>query len=163
MEDLLNPARRIPKLTKFDVDVPLAMGLRAVEDGKEKQVVGLTIVVPKGASAARLVNFQHKAFIGDLVALKLKPDALDQKLAKQFGPDEAKVIATDLRAVALELMRSPEKLVETLRKHPKLLEAYSVVRCGDRERRAPLRRGPARGRQAGADRFPGHALTDRES
>ncbi len=128
MEDLLNPARRIPKLTKFDVDVPLAMGLRAVEDGKEKQVVGLTIVVPKGASAARLVNFQHKAFIGDLVALKLKPDALDQKLAKQFGPDEAKVIATDLRAVALELMRSPEKLVETLRKHPKLLEAYTS--CG---------------------------------
>ena len=126
--DLLNPARRIPKLTKFDVDVPLAIGLRAVEDGKEKQVVGLTIVVPKGASAARLVNFQHKAFIGDLVALKLKPDALDQKLAKQFGPDEAKVIATDLRAVALELMRSPEKLVETLRKHPKLLEAYTS--CG---------------------------------
>ena len=46
----------------------------------------------------------------------------------QFGPDEAKVIAADLRAVALELMRSPEKLVETLRKHPKLLEAYTS--CG---------------------------------
>jgi mono/diheme cytochrome c family protein len=125
MEELLNPARRLPKITRFDADVPLGMGLRVVEDGKEKQVAGLTIVVPKGASAAALVNFQHKRFVGDLVALRLKPDALDQKLAKQFGDEEGKRIAADLRAVAAALVKNPGLLVETLRKHPKLLEAYS--------------------------------------
>jgi hypothetical protein len=125
MEELLNPARRLPKITRFDADVPLGMGLRVVEDGKEKQVAGLTIVVPKGASAAALVNFQHKRFVGDLVALRLKPDALDQKLAKQFGDEEGKRIAADLRSVAAALVKNPGLLVETLRKHPKLLEAYS--------------------------------------
>ena len=101
------------------------MGLRTVEDGKEKQVVGLTIVIPKGASSAALVNFQHKRFVGDLVLLRLKPDALDQKLAKQFGDEEGKKIAADLRSVAAALVKQPELLVATLRKHPKLLEVYS--------------------------------------
>ena len=125
MEDLLNPSRRLPKITKSDVDVPLRMGLRMVEDGKEKQVFGLTIVVPEGVNSAGLVNFQHKAFVGDLLALRRKPEALDQKLAKQFGEEEAKRIVADLRGVAEALLKRPEQLVETLRKHPKLVEAYS--------------------------------------
>ena len=125
MEELLNPSKRIPKITRFDVDVPLAMGLRTVEDGKEKQIVGLTIVVPKGSSSAGLVNFQHKRFVGDLVQLRLRPDALDQSLAKQFGDEEGKKIAADLRSVANALLKQPELVVETLRKHPKLLEVYS--------------------------------------
>jgi hypothetical protein len=126
MEELLNPAKRLPKVTRFDVDVPIGMGLRVVEDGKEKQVAGLTIVIPRGASSAALVNFQHKRFVGDLVELRLRPDALDQKLAKQFGDEEGKKIAADLRSVSAALVKKPELLVETLRKHPKLLEAYSA-------------------------------------
>ena len=125
MEDLLNPAKRRPKITRFDADVPIGMGLRVVEDGKEKQIVGMTIVIPRGASSAALVNFQHKRFVGDLVQLRLKPDALDQRLAKQFGDDDGKKIAADLRSVANALVKDPGLLVETLRKHPKLLEAYS--------------------------------------
>jgi len=125
MEDLLNPSKRVPKITRLDVKVPIEMGLRMVEDGKEKQVFGLTIVVPKGTSSAGLVNFQHKAFANDLVALRLKPGALDQKLAQQFGDDEGKKIAAELRAVAQELLRQPQKLVEIVRTHQKLLEAYS--------------------------------------
>ena len=125
MEELLNPAQRLPKITRFDADVPIGMGLRVVEDGKEKQVVGLTIVIPRGASSAALVNFQHKRFVGDLVQLRLNPSALDQRLAKQFGDDEGKKIAADLRSVAAAMVKQPELLVETLRKHPKLLETYS--------------------------------------
>jgi hypothetical protein len=125
MEELLNPARRVPKITRSDVDVPLALGLRTVEEGREKQVFGLTIVVPKGASTAALINFQHKAFLGDLVQLRLKPDALDRKLAQQLGEDRAKKIVAELRTVARELLKQPEQLVEILRKHPELLAAYS--------------------------------------
>ncbi len=126
MEELLNPQQRLPKITRFDADVPLGMGLRTVEDGSEKQILGLTIVVPQGASAAALVNFQHKRFIGDLVELRLKPDALDRKLAQQFGDEEGKKMAADLRSVAAALTSKPELLVETLRRHPQLLEAYSA-------------------------------------
>src|SRR5215468_826577 len=125
MQELLNPSQRTPKITRFDVDVPLTMGLRTVEDGKEKQIVGLTIVVPKGTSSAALVNFQHKRFVGDLVRLRLQPDALDRELAKEFGDEEAKRIAADLRSVAAALLKQPEQLIATLGKHPKLLEVYS--------------------------------------
>jgi hypothetical protein len=125
MEELLNPAKRLPKITRFDADVPIGMGLRVVEDGKEKQIAGLTIVVPRGASSAALVNFRHKRFIGDLVQLRLKPDALDRELAKRFGEDEGRKVAADLRSAGAALVRQPELLIETLRKHPKLLEVYS--------------------------------------
>jgi hypothetical protein len=116
----------VPKITKLDVPVPLRLGLRRLEeDGKQKQVVGLTIVVPEGTNSAGLVNFQHKAFARDLVQLKLKSDALEQRLAKELGPDEARKLIAELRTFGRELVKQPEKLVETIRKHPKLLELYS--------------------------------------
>jgi hypothetical protein len=71
------------------------------------------------------VNFQHKRFVGDLVQLRLKPDALDRELAKRFGDDEGKKIAADLRSAGAALVKQPELVIETLRKHPKLLEVYS--------------------------------------
>ena len=126
MTDLLNPGQRVPKITKLDVPVPLRLGLRrSDEDGKQKQVAGITVVVPKGANSAGLVNFHHKTFVRDLVTLKLKGDALEQTLAKTLGPDESKKVLADLRSVSLELLKQPDKPVETLRKYPKLIEFYS--------------------------------------
>src|SRR3546814_9678950 len=80
LQALLNPDQRTSKITRFDVDVPLAAGLRTVVDGKEKQIAGLTIVVPKGSSSARLGNFLHKEFLNDLVTLRLRPEQLRKKL-----------------------------------------------------------------------------------
>jgi hypothetical protein len=126
MTDLLNPAQRVPKITKSDAPVPLRLGLRRVEeDGKQKQVFGLTVVVPAGANSAGLVNFQHKAFARDLLQLKLKSDALEQRLARELGSDEARKVIAELRTVGRELLKQPDQPVETLRKHPKLLELYS--------------------------------------
>ena len=137
------------------------IGLRAVGRQARSRWSACTIVVPKGSQrrAARRTS-STRQFIDDLFALKREPDALEQRLGKkQLGPDERQGDRRRLRTVARTLMRSPEKLVETLRKHPKLLRAYRRA-CGDRERRPPLRRRPARGRQEGADRFPRHPLTD---
>ena len=125
MEELLHPAKRIPKITRFDVDVPLPVGLRTVEDGKEKQLVGMTVVLPKGMNSAGLANFDHKAFVRDLLELKLRPDALTGRLAQQFGADEAKTLAAELQAVAAELRKSPDRPIETMRKHRRLVEFYS--------------------------------------
>ncbi len=126
MEDLLNPARRVPKITRFDVDVALPIGLRTVESGTPKQVVGLTVVIPKGSSAAALVNFRHKAFADDLVELRAKPDALGQRLAKAVGEEDAMKILTELRAVAGDLLQQPDRPLETMRKYPQLLDFYST-------------------------------------
>ena len=125
MEELLSPGKRVPKITRFDVDVPLPVGLRTVEDGKEKQLVGMTVVLPKGMNTAGLGNFDHKAFVRDLLELKLRPDALSGRLAKQFGADEAKTLAAELQSVAAELRKAPDRPIETMRKHRKLVEFYA--------------------------------------
>src|SRR3546814_5496165 len=88
MQALLNPDQRTSKITRFDVDVPLAAGLRTVVDGKEKQIAGLTIVVPKGSSSARLGNFLHKEFLNDLVTLRLRPEQLRKKLRDALRSEE---------------------------------------------------------------------------
>lgn len=129
MQDLLHPAQRIPKITRFDVDVPLVAGLRMVADGKEKQVAGLTIVVPKGSSSARLGNFQHKQFLDDLVGLRLHPKMLQKKLRDNLGASEGDAAFADLRVVADQLLKDPEQLVAILKRHPKLFLVYSS--CDD--------------------------------
>ncbi|HSD52820.1 MAG TPA: hypothetical protein VLC47_01575, partial [Burkholderiales bacterium] len=125
MEELLNPGKRIPKITKFDVDVPLPVGLRTVEGGKEKEVLGMTVVLPRGMNSASLGNFDHKAFVRDLVELRLKPDALGARLADHLGADEAMKTIAELRTVSGELLKQPERPIETMRRHPQLVEMYS--------------------------------------
>jgi hypothetical protein len=125
MEELLDPARRIPKITRFDVDVPLPFGLRVVEEGKEKQVFGFTVVVPKTTSSGRLGNFLHKAFVTDLVGLKLKPEAVEEKLVKRFGKEETPKLMDELRTIGRELVKQPEEIVRTIGSRPRVLEGYS--------------------------------------
>ncbi len=125
-QELLTPEeKRIPKITKFDVDVPLPFELRVVEDGTEKRLHGFTVVIPKGTSAGALGNFQHKAFIDDLVLARRKPDKLETRLVKQLGEKEGKEMAAQLQTIGVEMVRDPSKLIETARKHPKIVEAYS--------------------------------------
>ena len=125
MEDLLNPEKRIPKITKFDVDVPIPLGLRVVEEGKEKQVVGLTVVLPQGTNSTGLGTFQHKAFANDLIALRLKPGSVEERLAKSLGEEEGKALAAELRTLGAELVKDPSRPIEAARKHKRLIEAYS--------------------------------------
>lgn len=129
MEALLNPAARAPKITRFDVDVPLPVGIRTVEDGKQKQVVGMTVVLPKGMNSASLGNFDHKVFIRDLVDLARDPKGLNERLTKRLGEDEGMRTMAELKTVAGALLKQPEKPIETMRSHPKLVELYST--CND--------------------------------
>ena len=125
MQDLLHPPQRQPKITRFDLDVPLVAGLRLLENGKETQLAGLTIVVPKGSSSARLGNFRHKQFVDDLVDLRLHPKVLQQKLQASLGPQDGAAVFADLQAVAGQLLKDPAQLVQILHRHPRLFEAYS--------------------------------------
>ncbi|HRP71703.1 MAG TPA: hypothetical protein PK743_03585 [Luteimonas sp.] len=139
MRALLDPASRVPKITRFDVDVPLSAGLRTVADGEEKQVAGITIVVPAGSSAARLGNFQHKRFFNDLVVLRLRPKTLQEDLRKRLGAEEGDAVFAQLKTVAGQLVEAPEQMVATLRQHPKLFEVYGS--CDDQVENAGHRFG----------------------
>ena len=125
MNDLLNPGQRVPKMARFDKEVRIALGPRTWDGKEEKQVLGFTLVLPAGTSVGGLASFQHKAFVNDLILAKLKPDDLDAKLVKQLGEAEGKKAAADLRSVTAEIAQDPEKLVDTIRRYPRLIEIYS--------------------------------------
>jgi hypothetical protein len=125
MEDLLNPDKRVPKISRFDKEVRMALGPRTWDGKEEKQILGFTLVLPAGTSVGALASFQHKAFVNDLILAKLKPDDLDAKLVKQLGEAEGKKVAADLRSVTQDIVSDPEKLVDAIKRHPRLLEVYS--------------------------------------
>ena len=44
---------------------------------------------------------------------------------KQFGETEGKQVAAELSAVTSEIAKDPERLVDTVRRYPQLVEIYS--------------------------------------
>jgi hypothetical protein len=128
-EELLTPEdKRTPKLTRFDEDVPLPMGLRTVEGGQEKQLFGFNLVVPRGTPSAALGSFQYKMFINDLVASKLNSDLLRAKLASRLGADKAKVMLDQLQKVGGQLVREPAQLLQIVHEYPDIVDAYTSCR-----------------------------------
>lgn len=125
MNELLYPDRRVPKLSRFASEMRMALGPRTWDGKDEKQVFGFELVLPQGTSVGALASFRHKAFVNDLIQLKLHPDALNDRLVKQWGPDNARRIVGDLRAVGTAITKNPEQLVDAIRQHPYLLEVYS--------------------------------------
>ena len=61
--------------SRFDKEVRMALGPRTWDGKEERQILGFTLVLPKGTSVGGLASFQHKAFVNDLILAKLKPDA----------------------------------------------------------------------------------------
>jgi hypothetical protein len=125
MEELLNPDKRVPKVTRFSEEVPIAFGPRLWDGEKERQVLGFEIVIPSGASAAALGNFQHKRFAGDLVASKLHPDDLRSRLSIELGPEAGAQVFTALNEIREKVVRDPASMVSEIRNRPQLLQAYS--------------------------------------
>ena len=126
MEDLLNPSKRVPKITRFAEDVPIVLGPRLWDGAEETQVVGLTLTLQSGTNAGTLGNFQHKTFVNDLVAAKLRPAALQESLNKRLGEAEGAKVAAELQSLSGEVLKDPAQLIAAVKKRPLLLEAYSA-------------------------------------
>lgn len=126
MRQMLNPKERVAKITKLDQDIVLDIGPKLWDGDEEKKLFGLTLTVPKGTNAGLLGNFQHKQFIVDLVLAKSDRKKLEKKLAKDFGAEKAKDIATQMREVADEVLRKPGDLIAAIGKRlPLVLDVYS--------------------------------------
>jgi hypothetical protein len=124
MDELLNPDRRVPKITKFDENVPIAFGPRLWDGKQENQVLGFSLTIPAGANAGALGNFQHKQFVGDLVESKLHPDDLRKRLNAKLGETQGQQVFADLNAIREEVVRDPATMVDEIRRRPHLLEIY---------------------------------------
>jgi hypothetical protein len=125
MEELLNHGKRIPKLSRFDQDVRIALGPRTWDGREEKQVLGFSLVLPAGTSVGGMASFQHKAFVNDIILAKLRPGELTTRLVQQLGDAEGKAVVAELNALTGEIAKDPERLVEAVRRYPRLIEIYS--------------------------------------
>jgi hypothetical protein len=123
MHDLLYPKQRIPKTMKLDADIIVDFGPKIFG---AQHAEGMTIRIPQGTNVGLMGNFQHKQFVIDLVLALTDQDTLRTKLAARVGPDKAKSDADDIHAIALEVLKSPTKMIDIVAARlPMLLELYS--------------------------------------
>ena len=126
VQELLTPEEKRPaKLTRFDLDVPISVALRLNEGGTERELFGLTVLVPKGTASGALGNFQHKQFINDVVLAGLRPAELEAKLTQQLGDKDGKEMAQQMQTLKVDLLKDPARMLDSVRKYPRIIEAYS--------------------------------------
>lgn len=131
MQALLNPVQRIPKVTLLNEDVTLRIGPRLWDGTDKERLLGFELTIPseidgRGVTAGTLGNFQHKAFIADLVRSKTAAAELERSLTERLGKDSGMKVLADLKAVAQEVSGKPNGLVEALRARPYLIkQVYS--------------------------------------
>ncbi|HEX4960362.1 MAG TPA: cytochrome c [Thermoanaerobaculia bacterium] len=106
MEDLLNPDKRVPKVTLIDDDIFIEMGLRSLGDHKVKTI---KIRIPSGQPAGLLVSFDVKKFALDVIAAKTNPDGLKSRI----GPENAALLT---------------RLANEIPRHLKDGDVFSIVR-----------------------------------
>jgi len=82
MEELLNPDKRLPKVTLVQQDVLIEVGPRTLHGRKVKN---LKLRIPAGQPAGLLSSFQYKLFVDDLILALAHPE----RLAKEKGQDYA--------------------------------------------------------------------------
>ena len=131
MDALLNPDLRVPKVTLLNEDVTLRVGPRLWDGTDKEKLLGFALTIPaeidgRGVTAGTIGNFRHKAFVVDLVQAKFKSDEVEARLEQRLGPREGKKVLADLKAIVKEVRKSPNGLVEALKKRPYLVkQVYS--------------------------------------
>lgn len=97
LEELLNPAQRIPKISMIAEPIIIDGPNFAGGEGFELQI-------PAGIPAAVIGNLRHKELVGDLVLAKTDVRQLKTKYTAKYGPAEADRIAATLQQILKALM-----------------------------------------------------------
>ena len=124
MGDLLNPSKRVPKITLFNRDVVIKL-FPKLSDGNVERYLDAAIVFPKGTPSSRIGNFRHKEFADDLVLSKVDFGKLEAKYVARYGPETGKTVAATIRDKAKDLLANPKSLLEV---GAELREVYSNSR-----------------------------------
>lgn len=127
MAALLNPNKRIKKITKLKDDIKIDLGPKILSEGDEKKLFGLNLVIPKGRDVATMGNFQHKPFIVDMVRSKIKPKILKKDLEARLGKAKADQLIATLDDIADTTIKNPKNFLSAVRKNLSLLlDVYST-------------------------------------
>ncbi len=120
---LLNPSKRVPKVTLLDTDVIIDVGPRLFEGGKEE--TGISIRIPAGVPTAFVGSLRHKELIGDVALAKTDPASLRQKfIGRGVSAEEADRIVKGIQDVLSELLKSPGKIIEVVGRHRTFIERF---------------------------------------
>jgi hypothetical protein len=108
MEELLNPASRVPKmfLVQDDIIVDVVPELKIGDI-----TTGLTIRIPKGFPAVALNSLRYKDLIQDMVLLERHPDKLDAKYQTLLTPAQYADLKSGLKELRARLLKEREKFV----------------------------------------------------
>ena len=116
MDLLLNPDKRIDKITRLSEPVVIDAGPRLFENGKEE--TGISITIPADAPVAFVGSLEHKQLIGDVVLAKTDPEALRAKFVKRgVSAEEADEIVEGIQAVLKEIIAHPENVISIVGDH----------------------------------------------
>jgi len=121
MKQLLNPAQRIPKVTRFNSDVTIRL-LPKLGDGKLEHFIDTAIRFPVDTPASRIGNFRHKELAEDLVMARTDFDKLKAKYTGRYGSEKGGKIAEKIQETGKELLAKPGSILEA---GGELREVYS--------------------------------------
>ncbi len=96
MEELLNPDKRLPKVTL--INEPIIIDGPNFH-GDER---GFRLQVPAGIPSAIIGNLRHKEFVRDLVLAKTNPQALKDRYRPAYGA-KTDEIASEIETILKEL------------------------------------------------------------
>lgn len=126
VDSLLNPAGRIPKVTRQDQSVRYDIGPKLWDGEAEKKLAGVVLEVPAGAPAGVFGGFQYKEMVGDLVLTRADRDLLEQRVTERVGAETAPALIETLDGLARQAVVDPEQLLAAAEKNlPLLMQAYS--------------------------------------
>jgi hypothetical protein len=81
MDDLLNPGKRLPKVTLVQQDILIELGPRTLRGHK---VQNLKVRIPAGEPAGLLESFQYKLMVEDMVEALAHPERLTKAKGKEY-------------------------------------------------------------------------------
>jgi len=107
MDALLNPDRRVPKITLRNEPIVLELGPRLIErNGDGAELLGVHLELPEGRSTGMLVSLQHKEMARDIVLARTDFESLESRLVEEHGEELGTQYAETLRSLSGKLVRS---------------------------------------------------------
>ncbi len=126
VDSLLNPDKRVPKITVIDQPIRRAIGPK-LWDGENEKLIGIEVEVPAGTPAGLYGSFQHKELLRDMVLSVVDSDKLQERMVQRLGPSEAQMGASEVAGLTKAVLKDPGQVIGIARdKLPLLSRLYST-------------------------------------
>ena len=129
-ELLLDPKKRMHKVTRLDEPIRVDVGPKYWDGEKETRVRGFVLEIPAGVPAGLLGSLQHKELFRDMVLSKTDPSKLRTRLAERLPAGEVNAAAEEIARMTDEVMAKPKDVIRAAGKRLSTLVAiYSTCRA----------------------------------